>query len=220
MKKFFLLFFSFSTFFAESQTAQEIIDNHFKSTGGYKAWNQLQTIYMEGNLYTHVSQPLKIILEHKKPYYKRVSFIINGIEKLSEGYDGKQAFTYNELNGKNKQLYSYQPDDFETDILNYRKKGFIATLVGKDFVSGRRTFHINLSKEGRVQEFWFDAQTYYLLKSKDKQETINYSDFKKFNGLVFATRMDYTPLSGNEYSLLFSQIIPNKKIPLSRFKFK
>lgn len=215
-----ILLILFSIINLQAQTAEEIIDKHFEQTGGYKNWNNLNSIYIEGEVYFDLQNSVSLKIEHRRPYYKNVSFIVNGKEKLSEGYDGKNAYTFNEASGENKKLPNYKPDAFETDILNYNKKGFKAEYIGKENLGGTQTYHIKLIKNTEQEDYWFNVKNYYLIQTKNDLETVKYSDFKTFNGLVFATKMESQPRGGKDYTIIFNKIEPNKAIDSKRFKFE
>lgn len=219
MKKITYLFILFAGILS-AQTADEIINWHFEATGGYDAWNNLNSILIEGEVSIDVSETVPIKIEHKRPYFKRVSYLVNGNEQLSEGYDGKNAFTFNELDGKFRALKEYTPDAFETDILNYEKKGFKAEFLGKETVNGKDAFKIKLTKNTTEDLYWFDAENYQLLKEKNAIETVFYHNFKTVKGLSFAFRMEATPHGGKEYVIIFDKIVPNAAIKDDRFVFE
>ncbi|MDG4949843.1 hypothetical protein NLM59_02810 [Weeksellaceae bacterium KMM 9724] len=219
MNKIFALFLLISIGFLNAQSAEEIIDKHLEVTGGIEAWNNLNSIIIDGQVSIDVSDGVHIKIEHARPYFKRVSYIVDGKEMLSEGFDGEQAYTYNELDGNYKKLANYQKDAFETDILNYKKKGFKVSLMGKEKLNSKDVFKVKLTKNTVENYYWFDAKNFQLLKEQNELETVNYSEFKKVGKLSFAHRMEATPVGGKEYVVIFDKIIPNAAIPAERFIF-
>lgn len=217
MKYIYIILLLSTTLFA--QTADEVIDKHVEATGGYHAWNSLNSIVIEGEVSIDVSQTVNIKVEHRRPYLKRVSFIANGTEQLSEGYDGTNAYTHNELDGKYRQLKEYKPDAFETDFFNYSKKGFKAEFVGKEQVREQEAFKVQLTKNNQVNYYWFSTKTYQLIKEQTETEIAYYSDFRQVDGLTFAFRTEATPTGGKEYVVVFDEVIPNAHIPDKRFDF-
>lgn len=215
---FLLLTFSFS--FLQAQNADQIIDRHFEATGGAEAWNRLSSVIIEGQVAIDVSSVVPLKIEHKRPYFKRVSFIVDGKEQLSEGYDGQNAFTYNEVDGKFRPLKDYKPDSFETDFLDYRKKGFKTEFMGTETRNGKEVYKIKLIKNTVIDYLFFDTKTYQLIGEENQYESVNYSDFRKVNGLTFAHRIESTPIGGKEYVIIFDRIVPNAAIDDARFKFK
>lgn len=202
-----------------SQTADDIIQKHFEVTGGYQNWNSLNSIKITGEVAVGVGEVVPIVIEHKRPYLKRVSYVIDGKEILNEGFDGKQAFTYDEVSGGVRKLMGYKPDAFETDLLNYNKKGFKAEFLGKEKVNSKDAYKIKLIKNTIEDYYWFDVKSYQIIKEKNNLEEIYYSDFRKFGKLIFATKMEFQPVGGKDYVVIFNKIQPNYGIDESRFKF-
>ena len=126
------LFIGVFSLSATAQTADEIISQHLENSGGIKNWRNLSSIILRGDALLSIEQSFPIIIYHKRPYQKKVVFIVDGKEVLNEGYDGNKGWTFNEISGKNTVVKEYQPDSFESDILDYQKKGFTATYLGKD----------------------------------------------------------------------------------------
>ena len=219
MNKIFVLFLLVFANLSQAQSADEIIQKHFEVTGGETAWNQLNSIIIEGQVSIDVSDVVNIKIEHARPYFKRVSYVIDNREVLSEGFDGEQAYTFNELDGKFRRLENYTQDSFETDILNYRKKGFKAELIGRETVNGKDKFKIKLTKNTVEEFFWFDVENYHLIQHQNALESVNYSDFRNVGNLIFAHRMEATPVGGMEYVVIFNKIIPNAHISPERFIF-
>ncbi|MXV39190.1 hypothetical protein GO491_10955 [Flavobacteriaceae bacterium Ap0902] len=202
-----------------AQTADEIVQKHFEVTGGQDNWKALSSIQIKGEVAVGVGEVVPIVIEHKRPYFKRVSYVIYDKEILNEGFDGKQAYTYDESDGGFKMLPGYTPDAFETDLLNYDRKGFKLSLIGKEKVNGTDAYKVKLIKNTIEDFYWFDAETYNLIKEENQIETIYYSNFRRFGKLIFATRMENLPVGGKEYVVLFTDVQPNASIPDKRFKF-
>lgn len=212
-----LLFFSFLSY---AQTADEIVNRHIQATGGLENWNKLNSIRIQGIVSMEFGESVNLLIEHRRPHLKRVSFIIDGKEQLSEGYDGQNAFTHNPINGKFRRLSPYTPDSFETDLVNYSGKGFTVRLLGKENVQGNETYKVQLTKNNNQTTYWFDTKTYHLLKEENKEEIVYYSQIKRVGDLYFAHRMEARPHGGREYILEFHQITPNAGFSSNRFEFK
>lgn len=222
MKKcnsFFLLLFLFSGFFVQAQTADQIINQHLENSGGIKNWKNLNSLIMKGDALLSVEQSFPITIYHQRPYKKKVVFIVNGKEMLNEGYDGKNGWTYNELSQKNEIVKYYQPDSFEDDLVDYQRKGFSANYTGKDKNNGSECYKIELTKNVNKTTYCFSTKDYSLLWEENKDEKMYYSDYKKFSGLYFATKITGQPKNGGEYVIKFSSIQINPAIDSKVFKF-
>ena len=203
-----------------SQSADQIISNNLEKSGGEKAWNNLNSIILKGEAHLSVDNAYPLLIQHQRPYNKRVSFIIEGKEILNEGYDGKNGWTYSEIQKKNVIVPDYSPDAFDSDLLKYKQKGFKVTKVGKiAYEKGKECHKIELLKNKNQSFYCFDDKTYQLVFEENKEETLYYYDYKSFDGLSFATKIIGKPKEGGEYIIRFNTIKINPYIDKKVFKF-
>ena len=215
----FFFIFLFASLNLNAQTAESIIHQHLESSGGISKWKNLNSIILKGNATWSVEESFPLIIYHRRPYEKKVAFIINGKEILNEGYDGKNGWTFNEISGKNEKKPNYQPDSFESDILDYQKKGFEAEYVGNEKVEGEECYKVILTKFTNKTTYCFSVKDYSLLSEENKDEKLFYYNYKSFGGLQFATKTVGQPKDGGEYVISFSEILINPKIDDKVFKF-
>lgn len=213
---FLFLFLSIPNF---AQSADEIINQHLENSGGIKNWRNLNSIIMRGDALLSIDQSFPIVIYHKRPYQKKVVFLIEGKELLSEGYDGKNGWTYNEISGKNEIKKDYQPDSFESDILDYKRKGFEAVYKGKSTERSEECHKVELTKNVNKTTYCFSTKNHTLLWEENVEEVLYYYDYKKFNGLDFSTRMVGHPKNGGEYVIKINAIQINPNIDDKIFKF-
>jgi outer membrane lipoprotein-sorting protein len=217
--KFLFILFLLFTIPASAQTAKSIIDQHLEKSGGAAKWRNLNSIILKGDAIWGLEQSFPMTVYHKRPYQKKVVFFIDGKELLNEGYDGKNGWTYSEISGKNEIKKDYQPDAFDSDILDYEKKGFEAAYNGKSTSEGQECYKVELTKNVNKITYCFSTKDYSLLWEENKDEKLFYYDYKKFDGLEFSTRMVGKPKDGGEYVIKFYQIQINPKIEDKVFKF-
>lgn len=201
------------------QTAESIINQHLESSGGISKWKNLNSIILKGNATLSVEQSFPLVIYHRRPYEKRVAFIVGGKEVLNEGYDGKNGWTYNEISKKNEKVAGYEPDSFDSDMLEYSKKGFEAQYLGKAKEEGKECYKIQLIKHTNKIIYCFSTKDYTLLSEETEEEKILYFDYKSFDGLQFATKLIGRPKKGGEYIIRFNQIQINPSIDDKVFKF-
>ncbi len=213
------LFLVLSNFPLSAQNAESIIHQHLENSGGINKWRNLNSIILKGNVSLSLEQSFPLIIYHRRPYEKKVAFIIKGKEVLNEGYDGKNGWTYSEISGKNVKIPDYQPDSFESDILDYQKKGFEAEYIGKDKVESNECYKVVLTKFTNKITYCFSTRDYSLLSEENKEEKLLYYDYKSFGGLRFATKSIGQPKEGGEYVITFSEILINPAIDNKVFKF-
>lgn len=213
-----LILFTASVF-SLGQTAESIIEKHLEKSGGIKNWRNLNSIILKGDVMLDLDNTYPMTVYHKRPYQKKVVFLVDGKELLNEGYDGKNGWTYNEISGKNEIIKNYQPDSFDSDILDYEKKGFTAVYVGKSTFDKQECYKVELTKNVNKVTYCFSTKDYSLLWEENSEEKLYYYDYKKFEGLEFATRMVGQPKKGGEYVIWFYQIKINPTIEDKVFKF-
>ncbi|MDD3773136.1 MAG: hypothetical protein PHC38_10845 [Weeksellaceae bacterium] len=219
MKKF-ALFISFLLCFQTfAQTADEIITQHLEQSGGIKNWKNLNSVILYGDALLSLEESFPIIIYHKRPYQKKVIFLVEGKELLNEGYDGKNGWTYNPISGKNEIVQNYEADSFDSDILDYKNKGFEAVYVGISDSENQACYKVVLTKNVNKISYCFSTKDYSLLWDENDKERMYYYDYKKFNDLQFATRIIAHPKEGGEYVLKFNSIRINPVIDDKLFKF-
>lgn len=205
--------------FTQAQTAQEILDSHFKNTGGEKAWNHLNSIYITGTVQIGLSDEVGIEIYQKRPYYKKVVFIENGKITLSEGFDGENAFTFDDNLKKNIRIPNYSPDAFETDYFNHDKKGFFVERKADTFINQTPVYHLELVKNTEKVQLYFSKKNYALIQEENKKEVIIYRKYKIFKGLKFSTEIEMLPRGGKPYVLRIKEIVPNFAMSDKIFQF-
>lgn len=205
---------------AAGQSADDIIYHNLQNSGGVKNWKNLNSLIIRGDALLSLEESYSLIIYHERPYRKKVAFIVGGKEILNEGYDGKNGWTYNQNTGKNEPLLGYQPDSFENDLLDFKRKGYTADYKGKETFEGKECYKVELTKNTNKTTYCFSVTDYSLLWEENKDEKQMYYDYKKFNGLEFATRIIAQPKGGGEYVLKFNSIKINPKIDNKIFSFK
>lgn len=211
-----MLIFNFNL---NAQTAESIIHQHLENSGGISKWKSLNSIILKGEATLGLEQSFPMVVYHRRPYEKKVAFIIDGKEVLNEGYDGKNGWTFSEISKKNEKVPGYQPDSFDSDMMEYSKKGFEAQYIGKAKEEGKECYKVVLTKHTNKITYCFSTKDYSLLSEETKEEKTLYFDYKSFDGLQFATKQIGRPKDGGEYVIRFTQIQINPVIADKVFKF-
>jgi outer membrane lipoprotein-sorting protein len=138
-------------------------------------------------------------------------------------YDGKEGWANNPFAGKINAEPMSEEDlknineeaDFDGPMVDYRKKGNQAELVGKDKVEDKDAWRVKLTtKNGDVRFYLFDATTFLLLKWEGKRQAQGqdipiqsyFSDYREVGGMKFAFAID----SGSSPRDLTQKIIIEK----------
>ncbi len=119
------------------------------------------------------------------------------------------------------QVYpEYIPESFDNDFIDWENKGFAAKYLGKEKVGEIYCHKVELTKNVNKNLYFFDTNTYMLLKEVKKDETVVYSDYKKVGNLVMPFRIESSsPKKDGDYVMLFNKIDVNKVFPANIFKF-
>ncbi len=194
----------------KAQTADEIIANNIETTGGYANWKSLKSVQLNAKAVLSINTEYDVQIMQQFPNFTKTLIQMNGKKIISELYDGKNGYTYDFVLSKLLKNSSYTPEYFESDLLDYQKKGFSANKITNAKMNNTDCFRIVLSKNNLNTTYWFQTKTFELLKEENTKEVILYSDYKKVQKWFFPFRIISKNLQDKEdYNLLIYQIIPN-----------
>jgi hypothetical protein len=183
------------------QTADSIIARYVAFIGGEKHWKAITTIVSSGT-YDYGGIKFPFTSYSKSPDLYKYVVPLKG-KYFMQAYDGKIGWKVDGFKGEKKKtlLKGQQAKEMlnEADVnlepvfVDFARKGYTASLEGKDTVSGKGCFKIRLDTgENPSATYFFDAETGALLKkvaqstnpelNKDVVE-IYYSDYRRVNGI-------------------------------------
>ena len=154
MKKLFtLLFISILTISnINAQSLDEIIDNYFENTGGKDQWEKLEGLKLSAKInQMGMEIPLDIVQLKSGKQLTEINF--QG-QSIKQGvFDGNVLWSINMMTQKPEKSDQETTDnvkremgDFPDPFLNYKDKGYIAELIGKEEIDGAECFKIKLTK--------------------------------------------------------------------------
>ena len=220
MKKiFFALAFGLATV-SYAQTAKEIIDKNIELSGGLTNWKLLNTVILQGRVTLGVNDEYPISIYQSRPNLTKTTILINKKETAVEGYDGKKGYAMNYATNKIQEYPNYIAESFDNDFIDFENKGFEAKYLGKEKVGNIYCHKVELTKNVNKNYYYFDAATYMLVKEEKKEETLQYSDFRKVGNLLFPYRIESNSAKkDSDYVIMVYKIEINKVLPDSTFKF-
>lgn len=217
---FWILSIVFSQIFF-AQTAKQIIDKNIQVTGGLIQWKLLNTILLQGRVILGVKEEYPVKIYQARPNLTKTVVVINKREQTVEGYDGKKGYAMNYATNKLQEYPNYKPESFDTDFIDYEYKGFTAELLGIEKIGDREAFKVELTKNVNKTIYFFDKQTYMLLREVKKEEIISYSDYKKVGNLTMPFRIESSsPKKDSDYVMILNKIEINKAFQEGVFKMK
>lgn len=215
----FVLFVGFSQF-GFSQTGKEIIEKNIELSGGLRSWKLLNSVILSGKVTLGIKDEYPIRIFQQRPNLTKTMITIGKKDMAIEGYDGKDGYAMNYAANKLQKYPNYNPESFDNDFIDFENKGFQAKYLGKEKVGDRYCYKVELLKNVNRTVYYFDTNSYMLLKEEKKDETLLYSDYKKVGNLLFAHRIaSETEGAESDYVMLITKIEVNKEIPASTFKF-
>ena len=245
MKKLFtLLFISILTISnINAQSLDEIIDNYFENTGGKDQWEKLEGLKLSAKInQMGMEIPLDIVQLKSGKQLTEINF--QG-QSIKQGvFDGNVLWSINMMTQKPEKSDQETTDnvkremgDFPDPFLNYKDKGYVAELIGKEEIDGAECFKIKLTKKPLVIDgnevenvsfYFFDTENFVPIvvhseiKSgpmKGQVSEIKMSDYQEVEGLYFPFSM-VQGLKGQEgQTITFDQISINPEIEDSEFDF-
>lgn len=220
MKRLLLVFSLLLSQIIWSQTAKEIIDKNIEASGGLTNWKLLNSVILQGRVILGANDEYPLKIYQKRPNLTKTVVMINQKETAVEGYDGKKGYAMNYAQNKLQEYPSYVPESFDNDFIDWENKGFSAELIGKEQIGNNTYFRVELTKNVNKTIYFFDTKTYMLYKEIKKEETLIYTDYKKFGNLVMASRIESSSTKKDgDYVMLINKIELNKEFPENTFKF-
>ena len=190
MNKLIFYLFFFLTFLSYAQNADEIVTKNLENTGGLKNWKKLNSVKLTGTVNLNLGESFPIEIIQKKENLTKTTFTINNKKQIIEGFDGKKAYQMNFSTNKVETLTSYQAEPFESDLINYKEKGFTIKYVGQEKIENKNCYKIQLKKDDKSLFYYFNIKNLQLEKEENKNEIIIYSDYKNVGGYQFAFRIE------------------------------
>jgi outer membrane lipoprotein-sorting protein len=158
-----------STFAIHAQTADEIVSNFFKNSGGLENWRKLNSIKMEGKLAMRGMGEMPVTILLKRPAMTKVIINFQGPEFI-QAYDGTIGWRINPMLGSadpiklsGDEIKEYSNQKFENDFVDYQIKGHSITLLGEEIVDGINCYKIQMIKN----------------KNNDQEESVEVTFFEK-----------------------------------------
>lgn len=214
-----LTLLAFITTSCFAQTAESIMKNYTKNSGGQANWDRINSFKIIGKAKLIMQGGMELPFERimKKDGKLYTSLKYNGMNYIAMAHDGKKVW------GSNQQMVSEEKDtntskntkllkhDFPYPGHNWKAHGYQITYVGKATIDSTDTYKIKLTKkpqwvDGKQVEnsiyIYYNTENYLPIYQESKvasgpqkgQTMQTYlSDYKKVNGLYypFTTTMKY-----------------------------
>lgn len=220
MKKLLIIFVLIFSQLSFAQTAKEIIDKNIELSGGLTSWKLLNSVLLQGKVILGVKDEYPIKIYQQRPNLTKTVLTINGKDTAIEGYDGSKGYAMNYATNKIQVYKEYISESFDNDFIDWENKGFEAKYLGKEKVGEVYCHKVELIKNVNKNLYYFDVKSFMLLKEVKKDETLNYSDYKKVGNLLMPFRIESaSPKKDGNFVMLLNKVEINKVFPANTFKF-
>ncbi len=191
-----------------AQTADEIIENYLKVTGGKDKWAAVKSTKMLGKMKTQ-GQELPTTMLGKSANKQKLFISVGANVLVINAFDGKEGWKSSMMTGKAEKMEAEDNEnaskemDFPEPFLNYKDKGYTITLEGEETIEGSACHKIKLTKKpmkvnGKEEEnfshYFFNKESgvpMMMRKTEKKGQMkgvaidIFVSDYQEVNGLFF-----------------------------------
>lgn len=220
MKKLLLVFVLIYSQLSFAQTAKEIIDKNIELSGGLTNWKLLNSVFLQGKVVLGIKDEYPVKIYQQRPNLTKTVLTINNKETAIEGYDGTKGYAMNYATNKLQEYADYKPESFDNDFIDWENKGFEAKYLGKEKIGNIYCHKVELTKNVNKNIYYFDTRTYMLLREIKKEETLDYSDYKRVGSLSMPFRIESSSTKKDgDYVMLLNKIEINKVFPANIFKF-
>jgi len=222
-----------------AQTADEIIDNYFETTGGKDNWGNLEAVKISGSVNAQGMEiPVDVIQTKNGEQLVTINF--QGQEIKQMAFDGETLWTTNMMTMQpeksdaemNQNMKMQAKKGFPSPFFNYKEKGYAIELMGKETIEGTETYKVKLTQDPmmvdgkevpNVSYYYFETENFVPIANESevqqgpmKGQTIknSMSDYQEVDGLYFPFDMG---ISGQ--NLKVKDITLNPEIKEGMFAF-
>ena len=191
---------------AFAQTADEIVEKHLAALGGREALGRIQTRVSTGKV--TVTTPVGDLAGTVEAFAKApdksrtlvkvdVSALGAGIITNDQRFDGTAGYVIDTLNGNRDitgaQLDALKNNGFPTAWLDYKTRGHVVSLAGKEVIGDRSAFVLEVTpRTGPKARSWVDAETFLVLKTSvmvdappigSLEQIMEFGDYRTVDGV-------------------------------------
>lgn len=180
----------------------EIVASNLAARGGTERIQALRAIRETGTVTASGGRVAKVVREVKRPGLFRLEFTYEGTKSVFAN-DGQRGWQVAPLQGQfEPQAMPPETDaaagvdqrDIEGPLVNWREKGHVVELVGRETLPGGEASKLKVTlKGGAIRYDYVDVSSHQIVRSdvtriikgRPTQLVSTFSDFREVGGLVF-----------------------------------
>lgn len=222
---------------ARAQSTDEVIKHYFKAIGGVDKLKSLQSMKATGN-FQQGGMNIPFVMYQKRPMKQLLEVTFQGMtQKIA--FDGTSGWVVNPFSGRtnaekmdaDQEKETRYQADMDGPFVDYAAKGYKVEYSGEEDIDGSPAYHLILTtKEGDTRDYYFDKDSYLMVKQKDhvkmqdgstNESETNFSDYKEVGGLLFAhTIENISDYQGQKYSSFIKLDVVEQNVTIDDAIFK
>jgi len=184
---------------SRAKNVERILEKHFEAIGQDKL-SKKQTVFIKSKIFQQGSEFLYTI-QIKRPDKVRLEFLYQGMRQITI-INGDQGWIIDPFQGdyeskplNNETLIQTKDEaDIDSELFNYKEKGYNLELIGTKNFEGYETFVLKLLKpQAYDKTFYIDSDSYLIKKTEyleeiqgvEKDVEMILSDYRSINGILF-----------------------------------
>jgi hypothetical protein len=160
---------------AAAQTVDEVIAKSLEARGGLDKLKAIQAIRMTGKM-SMGPMELPMVIEMKRPASFRADITVQGTLAV-QAYDGATAWGISPMGTGQPEPMPAEAakemadqGDLDGPLVEYKAKGHLVELVGKEKVEGSEAYKLKITKkDGDVEYHFLDADSYLPVRVEGKR---------------------------------------------------
>jgi hypothetical protein len=227
---------------ASAQSVDEIINNYYETVGG-KKWDEVKAMKMTANVEQGGMQiPVEVVTTRDGKTYTEVTFMGNTMTMMA--FDGQKSWTTNFMTMQPEESAADDSEnakraalEFPNALINYKKLGYKATLLGKEKIEGTECYKIKLDKktmlvEGKeipnVEYYYLDTENNVPImveteinsgEMKGKTSQTKLSDYQEVEGVFVPYSTTSGIKDGPSQAIQFEKVEINPAVDEKKFSF-
>ena len=210
-------------------TAESILDKYIEVSGGKDAYKKMKNTVLKGSM-DMMGMRAEVTIYKAEPNLTLTEVNIPDMGKMQEGFDGKNGWSYNPMQGPSIKQGKAAEDakagaDFREEEWNTRYSKI--ETVGIETVAGEECYKVAIThKNGTPMTNFYSKKSGLLIRTDATAVTpmgeiegqVVFKDYRKVGDLVLLPFQIVNSAAGMSMTMTFSEIKINVDLPKSTFE--
>lgn len=169
--------------------AEKVIAKYLEAVGGKDKLEDVKTLRRTASI-SMQGMTMEMTMVQAAPNKMRNTTILpmgmGKSEQIFDGEKGKMSAPQGTKMLEGEELQATAIDAAMFLELSYEEMGLTAELSGVKSVDGKNAYKVVYqSSEGQTRTRYYDAETFLLVKTENKQQAATFGDYKEVKGIMF-----------------------------------